>query len=64
MRRAGADAEMRRAILGHKEAGALAHYDDGPDFAKKRKWVRATDPARFYPDEDYDVWVNDDESPI
>ena len=50
MRRAGADAEMRRAILGHAEAGSLKHYDDGPEFAKKRKWVRASDPRTVYPD--------------
>jgi integrase len=30
MRRAGAPVDVRRAILGHKEAGALRHYDDGP----------------------------------
>lgn len=50
MRRAGADGEMRRAILGHKEAGALAHYDDGPEFFKKRKWIKASDPRIDYPD--------------
>ena len=50
LRRAGADGEMRRAILGHAEAGALKHYDDGPEFAKKRKWVRASDPRTIYPD--------------
>lgn len=63
MRRAGADAEMRRAILGHAEAGALKHYDDGPEFAKKRKWVRATDPRTVYPDpgEDDDLGADDDE---
>lgn len=63
MRRAGADAEMRRAILGHAEAGALKHYDDGPEFAKKRKWVRATDPRKVYPDagEDDDLGTDDDD---
>ncbi|MBL9049075.1 MAG: hypothetical protein JNK19_03065 [Tabrizicola sp.] len=62
MRRAGADAEMRRAILGHAEAGALKHYDDGPEFAKKRKWVRATDPRTVYPDpgEDDDFGADDE----
>ncbi|MCZ4367452.1 tyrosine-type recombinase/integrase [Sulfitobacter dubius] len=30
MRRAGADIQMRRAILGHKEAGAIRHYDGRP----------------------------------
>jgi len=50
MRRAGADNDMRRAILGHKLAGSLAHYDDGPEFFKKRKWIRASDPRIDYPD--------------
>lgn len=50
MRRAGADNDMRRAILGHKLAGSLAHYDDGPEFFKKRKWIRASDPRVDYPD--------------
>ncbi|MEP0964944.1 MAG: tyrosine-type recombinase/integrase [Roseobacter sp.] len=46
MRRAGADIQVQRAILGHKEAGAIRHYDDGPEFAVKRKWIEATDPRR------------------
>lgn len=46
MRRAGADIQVQRAILGHKEAGAIRHYDDGPEFDVKRKWVEATDPRR------------------
>ncbi len=50
MRRAGADYDMRRAILGHKISGSLAHYDDGPEFFKKRKWIRASDPRIDYPD--------------
>ncbi|WP_263763904.1 tyrosine recombinase XerC [Lentibacter sp. XHP0401] len=44
MRRAGADIQVQRAILGHKEAGAIRHYDDGPEFDVKRRWVNATDP--------------------
>jgi len=44
MRRAGADIQIQRAILGHKEAGAIRHYDDGPEFEVKRRWVDATDP--------------------
>jgi integrase len=44
MRRAGADIQVRRAILGHKEAGAIRHYDDGPEFDIKDRWVQATDP--------------------
>ncbi len=50
MRRAGADNDMRRAILGHKLAGSLAHYDDGPEFFKKRKWIKVSDPRIDYPD--------------
>lgn len=46
MRRAGADIQVQRAILGHKEAGAIRHYDDGPEFDVKKKWVEATDPRR------------------
>lgn len=63
MRRAGANAEIRRAILGHAEAGALKHYDDGPEFAKKRVWVRVTDPRMVYPDlgEDDDLGTDDDD---
>jgi integrase len=50
MRRAGADNDMRRSILGHKIAGSLAHYDDGPQFFKKRKWIKLSDPRIDYPD--------------
>ncbi|MGO4915716.1 hypothetical protein ACEN2R_09550 [Pseudogemmobacter sp. W21_MBD1_M6] len=46
MRRAGADIQMQRAILGHKEAGAIRHYDDGPEFAQKYQMVAKTDPRR------------------
>lgn len=46
MRRAGADIQMQRAILGHKEAGAIRHYDDGPEFEKKYEAVARTDPRR------------------
>jgi integrase len=48
MSRAGADIQVQRAILGHKEAGAIRHYADGPEFAVKRKWVEATDPRKEY----------------
>ena len=63
MRRAGASPDVRRAILGHAEGGALNHYDDGPEFARKRKWVHATDPTVIYPDTDdyYDDGMGDDE---
>ncbi len=46
MRRAGADIQMQRAILGHKEAGAIRHYDDGPEFKRKLEAVYRTDPRR------------------
>ena len=46
MRRAGAPPDIRRAILGHAEGGALRHYDDGPEFALKREWIEKTDPCR------------------
>ena len=47
MRRAGADIQMQRAILGHKEAGAIRHYDDGPEFALKYEMVAKTDPRKI-----------------
>lgn len=46
LRRAGADIQIQRAILGHKEAGAIRHYSDGPEFELKKRWVEATDPMR------------------
>ena len=46
MRRAGADIQMQRAILGHKEAGAIRHYDDGPEFELKYMSVAQTDPRK------------------
>ncbi len=52
MRRAGADKDMRRAILGHKEAGALRHYDDGPEFELKKDCIERTDPRRPYQPKD------------
>jgi integrase len=48
MRRAEASPDMRRAILGHAEAGALRHYDDSPEFTQKRKWVEASDCRKKY----------------
>ena len=50
MRRAGATPDIRRAILGHREAGALGSYDDGPEMEIKRRWVHASDPLRDYSD--------------
>jgi integrase len=44
MRRAGAPKDVRRAILGHVESGAIRHYDDGPSFELLKKWVECTDP--------------------
>lgn len=52
------DVEMRHAILGHAGAGALKHYDDGPEFAKKRIWVRASDLRNVYIDLDGDDNLN------
>lgn len=49
MRRAGAPKDVRRAILGHVESGAIRHYDDGPSFALLKEWVEKSDPRR--PDE-------------
>ena len=44
MRRAGAPKDVRRAILGHVESGAIRHYDDGPSFELLKKWVEISDP--------------------
>ncbi|MDA8584979.1 tyrosine-type recombinase/integrase [Rhodobacteraceae bacterium] len=46
MRRAGAPKDVRRAILGHVESGAIRHYDDGPSFDLLKKWVENADPRR------------------
>ena len=46
MRRAGAPKDVRRAILGHVESGAIRHYDDGPSFALLKEWVERSDPRR------------------
>lgn len=46
MRRAGAPKDVRRAILGHVESGAIRHYDDGPSFELKKRWVECSDPRR------------------
>ena len=46
MRRAGAPKDVRRAILGHVESGAMRHYDDGPEFEILKKWVECSDPRR------------------
>lgn len=44
MRRAGAPKDVRRAILGHVESGAIRHYDDGPSFELLKDWVEKSDP--------------------
>lgn len=46
MRRAGAPKDVRRAILGHVESGAIRHYDDGPSFEFLKKWVEVSDPRK------------------
>lgn len=46
MRRAGAPKDVRRAILGHVESGAIRHYDDGPSFELLKKWVDKSDPRQ------------------
>lgn len=44
LRRAGVDKDVRRALMGHAESGALRHYDDGPEFEIKRHAVSRSDP--------------------
>jgi len=46
MRRVGAPKDVRRAILGHVESGAIRHYDDGPSFELLKKWVEKSDPRK------------------
>lgn len=46
MRRANAPKDVRRAILGHVESGAIRHYDDGPSFELLKKWVVCSDPRQ------------------
>lgn len=46
MRRAGAPKDVRRAILGHVESGAIRHYDDGPSFELLKSWVEKSSPLR------------------
>ena len=45
LRRAGVDNDVRRALMGHAESGALRHYDDGPEFVVKRNAVGRADPT-------------------
>lgn len=46
MRRAGAPLELRQAILGHTQGGAIKHYDSGPEFEVMREWVNKADPRK------------------
>lgn len=45
LRRANAPIEVRRAIMGHVERGAIRHYDDGPEFELLRQWIVRADPT-------------------
>jgi len=44
LRRAGTPMEVRQAILGHTEGGAIKHYNSGPEFELMREWVNKADP--------------------
>ena len=44
LRRAGTPLEVRQAILGHKEGGAIKHYDSGPEFEVMKEWLCKADP--------------------
>lgn len=44
LRRAGAPLEVRQAILGHTEGGAIKHYNSGPEFDLMRYWIIKSDP--------------------
>ena len=46
MERAGVVKEVRQAILGHVEGGAIRHYTAGPDWQVKVDAVRRSDPRR------------------
>lgn len=46
MERAGVPLTIRQAILGHKEAGTMRHYSDGPEFEEKQKWIFRADPCK------------------
>lgn len=46
MRRAGAPLEVRQAILGHTQGGAIKHYNSGPEFDLMREWVSKADPRK------------------
>ncbi len=44
LRRAGAPLEVRQAILGHTQGGAIKHYNSGPEFELMQAWVNKADP--------------------
>ncbi|MCK0104395.1 phage integrase SAM-like domain-containing protein [Pseudohalocynthiibacter sp. F2068] len=46
LRRVGAPLEVRQAILGHTEGGAIKHYNSGPEFALMCEWVNKADPRK------------------
>ncbi len=46
LRRAGAPLEVRQAILGHVQGGAIKHYDSGPEFEVMKEWVIRSDPRK------------------
>lgn len=46
MRRAGAPLEVRQAILGHTQGGAIKHYNSGPEFELMQEWVHKADPRK------------------
>lgn len=46
LRRAGAPMEIRQAILGHREGGAIKHYNSGPEFGLMVDWVQKADPRK------------------
>lgn len=46
MRRAGAPLEVRQAILGHTQGGAIKHYNSGPEFELMQQWVWKSDPRQ------------------
>jgi integrase len=60
MRRAGAPLDVRRQVLGHVQAGAIRHYDDGPEFETLYQWVNKTDPRIPYTGR-LDLDADDDE---
>jgi hypothetical protein len=46
MRRVGAPLEVRQAILGHTQGGAIKHYNSGPEFELMQEWIWKSDPRK------------------